>query len=710
MPTQVWTFRRFFFSEYFADGVRVTFALLLPTLLLSLLGHLQAGIPLAMGALLVSLSDAPGPATHKRNGMLVCILTVWLVALTTGFARLSSLAMGAEILVFSFLFSMLTVYGNRAALIGSGALLAMILVMGLHPENVWGFAFLVAAGGLWYFLLSMLFLRLLPYRPAQHALGECIRETAAFLKLRAAFYSLSTDPDTNYRKIVQQQVVVSEKQDAVRELLLRSRQLVKEATDQSRRLVLAFVDVVDLYEQISVMQNDYNALRDTLSKLGLLDHIGLLIRHMAEELNEMGWAVQSIAPYKPTHALETELANLRERVQQTPEAALAAQSPVLQGILVNMERILEKYAHIRHYFGPSTGESAGLGQEEDYARFVSHEEYSASKLVNNLTWQSSIFKYSLRVALACFVGFMLMQTVIEGSHSYWVLLTILVILKPAFSLTKQRNFQRLLGTIIGGLVGVVVLALVQDEVLRFMILIIAMVGTFSLIRLNYIVSVIFMTPFVLIVFSFLGGAGTNIAQERIIDTLIGSAVAFAASYLLFPNWESAKLSLLLRAILKANIAYLQRLSLTLAGKDVASIEYKLARKEVYVSAANLSAAFQRMISEPKSKQRNVEAIYNFLVLNHILSSNIASVASLLQAGRQQTATAGHLQEAVNQAVDLLQRSLRQIEESPAVAEAALPQLNAEPQTGQERSLLQEQLVFLQKVSQDIYRTTGAIVV
>jgi hypothetical protein len=45
---------------------------------------------------------------------------------------------------------------------------------------------------------------------------------------------------------------------------------------------------------------------------------------------------------------------------------------------------------------------------------------------------------------------------------------------------------------------------------------------------------------------------------------------------------------------------------------VPMLDYKLARKEMYVSMANLSAAFQRMLSEPKSKQKNESALYNFL--------------------------------------------------------------------------------------------------
>src|SRR5690606_41853266 len=52
-------------------------------------------------------------------------------------------------------------------------------------------------------------------------------------------------------------------------------------------------------------------------------------------------------------------------------------------------------------------------------------------------------------------------------HSYWILLTIIVILKPTFSLTRKRNFQRLIGTIAGALFGVLILFLFKDRTMLF---------------------------------------------------------------------------------------------------------------------------------------------------------------------------------------------------------------------------------------------------
>src|SRR5690606_20516115 len=143
---------------------------------------------------------------------------------------------------------------------------------------------------------------------------------------------------------------------------------------------------------------------------------------------------------------------------------------------------------------------------------------------NNLSFKSDVFRHSLRLAIVLVLGYLLAQLLNFGQHVNWILLTILVILKPVWSLTKERNFQRLVGTIVGGVVGIILLIWITDPTARFFMLLIFMVLTYSLIRINYIISVMFMTPYLLILFSFLGENTMVVAQERIVSTFIGSGL------------------------------------------------------------------------------------------------------------------------------------------------------------------------------------------
>ena len=80
----------------------------------------------------------------------------------------------------------------------------------------------------------------------------------------------------------------------------------------------------------------------------------------------------------------------------------------------------------------------------------------------------------------------------------------------------------------------------------------------------------------------------------------------------------------------ANYNYLIKLAEGLLGQPLELTDYKLIRKEVYVRTANLNSAFQRMLSEPKSRQKNSKEIHKFAVLNHMLSSYIANLVRVAQ--------------------------------------------------------------------------------
>ncbi|KAA9338194.1 hypothetical protein F0P96_04930 [Hymenobacter busanensis] len=703
----------FLFGQNFADGVRITLVVLVPALLFLYLGQTQAGITISLGALCVSVTDLPGPLRHRRAGMLVCLACMLVVALVTGFARLNHVLMGAEVLVFSFIFTMFTVYGARAGAVGSAAMLIMILMMDqpLSPRQVLEYAALVTGGGLWYLGFSLAVNRLQPYRPAQRALGECIHAIAEFLRLKAAFYHSGTDLTTAYRNLVAQQVVVNEKQDAVRQILFKSRQLVEETTGTGRALVFAFVETVDLYEHITATYYDYAALHARFGRTGILQEVAGLIEQMASELDSIGLAVHANRRYPADgFDLVPQLDQLKAHIDGLPEREPGLNTLVLKKVLVNLRNMHQEVQAVLAYFNPQAPIYQQSTDQLEYSRFVSRQDLSLRLLLDNLSPHSAVFKHSLRMGLVCLLGFVVARLFVVGNHSYWIVMTIAFMLKPGFSLTKERNVQRILGTLGGGLVGVGILLLVHNTHAQFALMVLLMVGAYSFQRSNYVVSVFLMTPYILILFSLMGLGFRSLLQERLLDTAIGCAIAVAAGYLLFPTWESDQLHTFMRDVVRANLRYLQQLADNLAGHPRQLTEYKLARKEVYVSSANLAAAFQRMISEPKSKRRNSEEVHQFVVLNHILASNIATLTAAVTAARPAARRPEQLRP-VQQAIAALATSLHKLgEESenlPAVPAVAGHHPSTEA-AGEDDQQLTEQLAFIRTVSHDISKITDAV--
>jgi uncharacterized membrane protein YccC len=698
----------FFYSQYFSDGLRISIGVLLPSLVCVKFGLLETGLTLSLGALCVSGADNPGPVSHKRNGMLICNALMFVVAIVTGFARMNVFTLGVEIVAFAFIFSMLTVYGNRAASIGTSSLLIMVLMMdkALEPSQVLGYSATILAGGVWYMLMSIAFFSIRPYRAAQQALGENLLEISKFLRLKANFYLPGIDIDENYHKVISQQIHVSQNQDSVRELLFKSRLMVKESTNASRLLILTFVDAVDMFEAMMATHYDYSELHRRFEATGILEEMGATIVHIADELENIGFAIQSNSRYHQVSDLNPELERLKTKIDAIGASNKEISTLALKKILINLRNLSQQMVNIYNYNNSKSVVLLENRSKVEYSKFVSRQEYDPQIYLDNLALSSSIFRHSMRVALVCLAGFITAKTISHGHHSYWIMLTIIVILKPGFSLTKQRNYQRLLGTIGGGLLGVLILTFIPDNTALLIILTVLMIGAYSFQRINYIVSVILMTPYVLILFKFLGIS--NVVQERIADTAIGSALAFISSYLILPTWEAYQIKENLSDVLGANINYLLKVAETLSGKSVNITEYKLVRKDIYVKSANLSAAFERMTSEPKKQQRHLKDIHKFVVLNHILTSYIGTIASsLLNKGVDLV----HPENVklIKRSINILNETLKKVQ-----GEAdELPKLGNAPvmvpsETTLDSHLLKEQLEFVTKVSIDIAKITDAI--
>jgi uncharacterized membrane protein YccC len=707
MQYQAREIKYFFYSQAFADGFRTSFAILLPALLGTYFDAFEIGLTISLGCMCVSLTDAPGPVIHKRNGMLFCSAFIFLVAILTGFARMNIYTLGIEIIVTSFFFSMLNVYGIRAASVGNSGILIMILTMdsSLTPAEILPHALLILAGGIFYTILSLLLHALRPYRISQRALGDSLREIATYMSIRADFYDTSTNLEENYKRLVAQQIIVHEKQEAVRELLFKTRQIVEETTAEGRRLVFVFAEAVDLFEDITATYYDYALLRKQFSGTRALELIYETLKKATVELDAIGFAIQSNANFNKSFDYTEELNDLKKKIDAiTP--AREANALVLRKILVNIRKLFTDLTNLSQYFQKDiTVKRARV----DSSRFVSHQPLDPKIIWDNLSFQSSTFRHALRVCIACLAGFMVAKLIGYGHHSYWVLLTIAFILKPAFSLTKQRNIQRVIGTFIGGAIGVVILTLTQDKTIHFIFLVLFMLGTYSFMRIKYLVMVICTTPYILIFFSFLGGEYKSVIEERVLDTAIGCAIAFSASYLLFPSWEAGQLKKDMQGIVRANANYLQKILEALSGYGVNLLDYKLARKDVYLNSANLSATFQRMLSEPKSKQGAEKDIHQFVVLNHILFSNTANLSAAVFSKDKKT----YLPELITpgrKALNKLNDVRKKLGDETAMATETLKKgLPFEQNATADDLLIEEQLNFIYNLANDLEKTTNTII-
>lgn len=623
-------FKKFVTGQYLTKGLRITIGALLPAFILYKYGWLNVAIAMPLGALMVSLTDSPGPIHHRRNGMLISNGINFLIALIIGFTRHYPWLLAIELTVFSFFLSLISVYGNRASSIGLIAVIVMVINIDVHKEErILQDALFTLAGGIWYMLLSLLLYSLRPYKLIEQALGECIIATGAYIKVKAKLYRDGVQYDDVYDQLLPVQVTIHNQQEQLREMLFKARGFTKDSTTKGRILLMMFLDSVDLFEHVMTSQQNYKSLHKYFDGGDILEKYRLLIIETGNELDKIGLVVQSGIQYRGKRELddmirETEAYFVAYRDSYISSANIEG-FIALRHVLNSIKEIATRINKLYRYASYSSEVSKEANPGLDVSGFVSRQEVDPKLLLENITLESNVFRHSLRVSLCMLAGFLIAQLFPFG-HSYWILLTVVTILKPAYSISKQRNAHRLTGTLIGVGIGFLLLYFIHNEAILFACMAVSMVIGYSFLQIHYMISVVGITLYVLISFHFFHAVDfQSLAQDRVIDTVIGSALAFVSSLLFLPIWEYDQIDKSIKKLMETNLSYFKIVSQAFYGVPPDTLQYKVCRKDAYVSLANLSDAFQRLLSEPKNKTQHPELLHQLVVSNHMLTSHIASL-------------------------------------------------------------------------------------
>lgn len=619
-------------GEYFTDALRITLSIIVPAGVLFALDLPQPAIGVAHGALLIALTDIRGTIEDKRTTSIVSILLFFVVSLLSILALPYPWLMGLILFFITLACSMLTVYGSRFSISGTAAIVLMIFIWGLKPSGL-SFCIYLLTGSILYHSISLLHLWIWPERYLRYAISECLLTTHDYLKVKALFYDPNIPLEECYKKAILTHNRVSEAQQQLRSILLRDKAAMHNSNLKGQALLRAAEKTIDLYEQITAIHYYYDFIREQFAITGALD----LIRQMVEHLTADMLHISEMKPFsQQQQSLETsrQLSHLTARFEYVISKESHSNAEILSKLLVNLKSIHADIQGIHRILSNANATSITNEPKPEYHHFAPFENMEWKQLLAHFKISSPIFRFSLRLALTCLFCYILAQFFELGRYSYWILITVVVIIKPAFSLTRERNIQRLTGTIIGIAIALILLFFVKNTIVLLAFGTVFLLTFFTFNRTHHLLSVIGLTPMIILVLYIYGDSGWGFVLERIYDTLIGCAIAFAATYL-FPSWESSRVPFLCRELLKANIHYLEKLQDLISETPLTPTGYKLARKNVYIEQANLSSAFQRMLGEPKHKTIASENIYHFQMLNHILSSNISSLF-MAAANRQST--------------------------------------------------------------------------
>jgi len=622
--------RTFLFSHYFYTGLRIAFGIVGLAYATYAVADLKAAMAVAIGALCTSLMDMPSPLRHKFNemlsGVVMCSLTALLVSLCSPVPWLLRTA----IVLVSFLASMMVVYGKKAMPLQFVALFVMLLssedaATPLEALRESGLFFL---GGAAYMAYAMVVVWLLRRRLKQQVLAEALYELAAYTSTKAGCYEIELPLPAQMEKLVRQQSVLAERQQASRDLILRGRQRPDEAI-----LVQVHYAMFDLYELVLSTHTDYVLLRQHFAQGAgghpVLPLLADLTGKAALDIESVAYAMTrdrasyAAMDYRPElDALDAALAALprQEGKAAEAEALLRATSNKIRDAIAMVQRL---HASTQALQGPLP-----IAPGADMTPFLTQQRYHIGILLDNLRWTSPTFRYALRVAMAISLGLVSSEWLPWKTHGYWTALTIAVVLKPSFSMTRQRRADRLVGTLIGCVLTAGILHFVHAPKLLFGFLFVATAAGPTFLYVKYRYTAIAASMQALLLIGLTVPHGASAIGERLLDTLVGTLIATFFSYVL-PSWEYQNLPQLVNNVLEANRKYIDA-AIELLLKRPDDFQYRIARKGFMDSLGMLSGALGRMLDEPAAKRRAPQELNRFTVQNYLLVAHMAALRLLLQ--------------------------------------------------------------------------------
>lgn len=624
-------------SSHFDRGVRLGVGIAVPFGVFFLLDMVQFAPSFVVGTFLNAPGDIPGSNKRKVNAILISIVLTMLIMGIILFAKPVLAAVVVALAVISFATSLVSVYGFRASLVSFSGLLAMVIAFAIQKEtaqDIWVHLGLMGAGGLWYLVVSFLFEKLAPQKDENQLLSDSLMLIGSYLKLRAKFLTNTSKRDKLLQKIFVLQSQINEKQETLRESLFTMRKRSGRSRYEEKQLLI-FLSSVHIFELIEATHLDYELIdkvfgdrKEFLKASKDLNKVmGKHLIRLSELLIQNDKIPKSNTLQKALNAAEQSITNYIA-VVTLPDAREGAL--LLKNLYDYQEQLLQEIKAIRQAMDNVKEASKVSLKRQDSSKFLTLQEYRFNVILQNLSLDSRMFRHSLRFTIAIVFAYLL-GIVLDIQNTYWILLTIVVIMRPSYGLTKDRSKDRIIGTLIGAVVAIGIVLVTQNEVVYGILALVSLVLAFSLLQQNYKSAAAFITISIIFVYSFINPDAFEVIQYRVIDTVIGAVIAVVANYLLFPSWEADNIKAVLTNALSTNKKYLLATQEFYKNPATQKTAYQVARKEAFVAISNLNAAFQRLTQDPKSKQKEFQVIYEIVTINQTMISATASIGSFIMS-------------------------------------------------------------------------------
>ncbi|ACS86471.1 YccS family putative transporter [Musicola paradisiaca] len=620
--------RRFIYNSSGLYNLRILLALSGAAIVPWWLGTPTNTIPLTLGVVAAALADLDDRLSGRLFNLLITLICFLVASISVELLYPYPWFFVIGLAVSTWAFILLGSLGQRYATIAFGALLIAIYTMlGASLYTNWyQQPLLLFIGALWYNLLTLSGHLIFPIRPLQDSIARCYQQLASYLDAKSTLFDPDND-DTHQTLIAVTMVngnVVDTLNQAKATLLTRLRG--DRGQRGTRRTLHYYFVAQDIHERVSSAHMQYEQLRQTLLYSDVPFRFQRLLTLLSHACQQLSQSILLQQKYQHEARLEKAFSRLDIAIDRLATQGVdALHTKALRYLLNNLRAIDAQLRNIeseqtleRHNHSLATESSLS----DDKITGWSDVRLRISR---HLTPKSALFRHAVRMSLVLCAGYAFIQ--FSGlQHGYWILLTSLFVCQPNYSATRRRLALRIIGTLAGVLIGVPLLYFVPSIEGQLLLIVISGVLFFALRTVQYAQATLFITLLVLMCFNLLG-EGFDVALPRVIDTLLGCGIAWAAVSFIWPDWRFRGLPAVISKVLNSNCRYLDAIMVQYhQGKDN-GLSYRVARRDAHNSDAELASVIANMSAEPHTSSERMERAFRLMCLNHTFLSYISTLGS-----------------------------------------------------------------------------------
>ena len=665
--------------------------------------------PLFLGVIASALSESDDSWRGRLFASCVTLICFFLTALAVELLYPFPWLFISALSIATFCLIMLGALGERYANIAFATLILSIYTMiGLEQSSdalvsLWQQPMLLVTGASIYAVLSVIWYGVFAQQPLQHSLARLFREQCDYLKAKSALFEPLRNMDVEGHRLAiakQNSRVVAALNDTKNIILHR----VGGRSDSkvNRYLKLYFL-AQDIHERASSSHYPYTQLAETFFHSDVLFRCLRLLRQQGDGCKALAKAIELRQPFDYGGGHSQALEDLKAAITYLREQ----NNPEWRDLLRSLRALANNLSALDHLLRDAANPDAVALTKDDAIldRDPQNLKEAFERIGQNLGIHSLLFRHALRLSIAVAVCYGIMQ-LLHPDQGYWILLTTIFVCRPNYGATRVRLVERITGTILGLATSWVLFELFPELWVQALIAVAAGVAYFATRTTHYKLSTAFITLMVLFCFNQIGD-GYNLFLPRLTDTLIGSAIAGLAVFLILPDWQGRRLNVVLAQTLRSNGRYLRQIMLEYTQGKTDDMAYRVARRGAHNADAALSSTLTNMLKEPGHFRRQTDIGFRFLLLSHTLLSYI----SALGAHRETLAHAPTYPK-LNQEAQLIAGSLEKIAQQLIKREPIAVHSEAELQQSHRlRDLLEEEddtLRFLQTQLLLISQQLGSI--